>query len=208
MATSLLDLPTELRLEVYKYFLVPGCSLEPSIEPIFRTRNFIHPEILSTNSTVFYEAREVLYSANVFDFIHSFPMSPDVQMKFLEKIGTRSAWYLRHVCIDFPGLQHLERDEDLSQDSVRIFSKLTAECVNLRKIEIGAHSAVELEEFLAGLEGTECERVLATIDSRFKAMPSKPKVIIQLLEELPIPRVREQMKNLGWTIKLVNSSAL
>jgi hypothetical protein len=104
MPTSFLDLPAELRNEIYKHLFLFR-------EPIIPWKRYndkkIATNLLLTNKTILHEASSILYSSNCFNLIR---WDPRAITKLLDDIGVFNASRLRCIRVTVPGFCRLDDD--------------------------------------------------------------------------------------------------
>ncbi|KAJ5288045.1 hypothetical protein N7478_003731 [Penicillium angulare] len=125
MPASFLSLPAELRNEIYKYLLVCRNPINP-----WGTGHELASNLLSTNTTILYEASSLLYGNNCFDLTS---LSPKLISEFLNAIGLVNASHLQCIRIDFPEFRNFE-DEVSFEDNLHTLAMIQAYCTNLKYI--------------------------------------------------------------------------
>jgi hypothetical protein len=103
-STSFLDLPRELRDEIYTYALRADILVHvgprlpqqsPSYVPIPESHRPPVPCLLRANKQVYREAVDVLYGRNMFRF-----WNPELLLDFEEQIGVQNTKRIENICLD------------------------------------------------------------------------------------------------------------
>jgi hypothetical protein len=225
MRPGFLDLPGEIRNDIYKRLLVAPHRirlLEDNSGRLVISTWKRHYEplctaVLATNRTIHDEATSVLYGWNRFDLVGilydsmfrwDLGIQDNLVASFLEQIGQRNASFLNHLYIDFPRAQGKCPDIALSQGGARMLRLIRDSCTHIETLEIPAGRGIWVEHNLYHdlMDGQGIQDALSLADEEFKAIKSLKKVILTLRGEPYGPGVpfliRETISNLGWTIQL------
>ncbi|KAJ6105287.1 hypothetical protein N7523_010097 [Penicillium sp. IBT 18751x] len=196
MPASFLSLPAELRNEIYKYLFVRREPIDP-----WNGDHELELNLLYTNSAILHEARSLLYGHNCFDLTWEPCRIPE----FLVTIGFINASHLQCIRIDFPELRYLEDDEvSLTEDSFSFLEKIQSRCTNLKKLITAADSTNAMEYRLYSFDSPRlCDKALALVGARFRAIPSLQEVVIEIYEEGPGSIIRRKMESQGWKLIVV-----
>ncbi|PVH72111.1 hypothetical protein DL98DRAFT_389088, partial [Cadophora sp. DSE1049] len=126
---SFLDLPSELRNQVYELCLLHQGPIEYPFDEYYPVHG-LTSGLLRVNKTLHHEASSFLYAHNCFDL--SGASHEDVAF-FLGKIGYMNASYIQLIIADFPDFRKLEPGNvTLEEDSSDTFSIFQSCCANLR----------------------------------------------------------------------------
>ncbi|KAJ5139053.1 uncharacterized protein N7515_003901 [Penicillium bovifimosum] len=198
MAPSLLSLPSELRIEIFKYLLV---QREPIV---IRQRPFheLEPNILSTNKLFLVEGRPLLYGYNCFSFG---PYSSDMALPhFIDVIGSINASHLWNIYIDFPNVCKIEDEVSLRDESLHMLKMIQEKCTNLQKLTTAAETTYEMEAKLESFDSPKLyDKALGLVAAHFRTIPSLQKVVVEVYEEGTSLDIRKKMENLGWIPEVV-----
>ncbi|KAJ5142557.1 uncharacterized protein N7515_001344 [Penicillium bovifimosum] len=212
MAPSLLSLPRELRIEIFKYLLV---QREPVEVVNVRNPHRLERNILYTNKLFLVEGRPLLYGHNRFHFGRR--NSNLLITKFLDAIGSINAPYLRNIYMDFPEVREIEGEVSLVDVDLHVLEIIQSKCTNLQTLTTTVETTTNMEAWLNYFGSPNCfgrpilDKTLDLIAAHFRAIPSLPKIILEVYEGRPTPRepsldIREKMESLGWTLEVVPGS--
>lgn len=204
MPVSLLDLPAELRNEIYKECLVHEKSINPWNA---YAKPGLVPNILLTNTTILHEACSLLYGSNCFNFI---PWGSEDEAEavsdFLDAIGPVNASRIERIRIAFPDFfnnteekDHTEKKVDLSTTDLHILQAIQACCTNLKSITT-QYTGFGWRFPFYDLEIHE--KAFALVATHFKAIKSLREVVIEYDDEDLDPVDRRNMQSHGWTLKV------
>lgn len=201
MSTSFLSLPSEIRNDIYERLLVledPISCLDTSWNRLLRY-GAISTGILLANKAISREASSILYAQTHFD-LSGGNMSQIIS--FINDIGRENASFMRHIIIDFPEFSALEMHRvALRDDAAGILDIFRERCRNLRTITTSAHSTSDIELDLGSLNCPEAvTEALALVNSRFRAVSSLEKVIVEVYERSASAYIRKEMEKIGWTV--------
>lgn len=199
MSANFLSLPRELRDQIYAYVLVDQDYIDIGIG--YYPRPF-SPPLLRTNKTIHREATSLLYTHNRFNFTGC---DPALVPSFFDKIGRENAKHIRHIRINFPKFLYLDPgDVTLDDESNRILEKIQSCCANLSTLTTSVNSTNALERKLDNLD---CPKIgaeaLKLVDTRFKAISSLQKIIVEVCKDGPSDHIRRKMESHGWTISTI-----
>ncbi|TVY19295.1 hypothetical protein LARI1_G004808 [Lachnellula arida] len=190
------DLPSELRNRIYELCLLHQEPIDPWTHHY--PRQDLTPGLLLANKTIHREANPLLYAQNRFDFTSA---APEDVASFLGTIG-HNAEYIRHICINFPSLRHLEPGNvALEEGSIGIFAHIQSRCANLSTLTTALNSTNDTVLQLDALDHPKTvTEALTLVDTCFSAILSLQYVIVQVYEDGPSGYIKSQMENLGWTV--------
>ena len=194
MPASFLGLPVEIRNEIYKYLLV---SSEP-IDLQFGEEQ-LTPSILFTNTTILHEARVLLYGHNCFNFTRYLG---DIS-KFFDTIGLINASHVRCILIRLPDLIQTKDGVSLDQHDLSTLEKTLSQCTNLKTIIADLSSTLDMEKELELFDPAIRDNALALLAAQFRAIPSHPEIVLEVLENSPGSGFRRKMQSHGWKLKVV-----
>jgi len=201
MLANFLDLPLELRDQIYKLVLVAERPfvLELEIDTCYYPLS-LTPQLLRTNKMIHCEATPLLYTHNHFDF--HMAESPAVT-KFLDTIGHENAKHLRHIRIDFPRMHNLGKYYfRLRNNSIRVLEKFQSDCPNLRTLTISLSSTRAIASDLKGLDSPQIiAEVFVLVNARLRAVSSQAEIIIETYEDTLNTDMKRTIGSYGWTIK-------
>ena len=218
MPTSFLDLPGEIRNEIYKYLLVHDVTIKP-----WSGDHALSPNILATNRTILREASSILYGNNCFDFTR-WGRSPYWIQVFFGAIGIINMGYFRSICLDFPQFDMKNESptlDDISQSNLEIIEGF---CTRLETVTITPFSISVLMSWLEHQKNYPCTPcgahdisgpVLFQVDFALRANPTVKHINveghwtlgekfadqIQRLDgsnKIEWKKRREEMERLGW----------
>ncbi|KAF5025154.1 hypothetical protein F66182_2729 [Fusarium sp. NRRL 66182] len=210
-ATSFLDLPLELRSEIYSYSLVCNDAI-PLTWPQFhgkpsdRQKLFLSPQILSLNKQIRHEAAQYLYGKNRFSTYSDSSLS-----FFLREIGPINASMIQHLRFSFPSFRYdAHTGMTLAKNCgfFAILDVLGEKCPSMALLEISVSSSRHLEDHLGFNIRVKkrldlVDEALDTIDEKFKTLPSLRRVTVDVPEVPLNAHVRERMRRYEWTINPV-----
>ncbi|KAJ5361776.1 hypothetical protein N7541_002620 [Penicillium brevicompactum] len=204
MPASFMSLPPEIRIMIYKYVLVDRSPLSPwkPLSP-WHFHDRLVPNLLRTSTTIFHEARSLLYSHNCFNF--SDPDYDEV-CQFMLKIGRTNASRIQYIRVDFPGLDLVGgRIRYLSRDSALMKILIESWCPNIKCLIIAWQGTESLERAFDPdrFDDPEaCEVALKWVEGHFKVPPSLREIVIEVREHRPSSYIQKLMKSLGWIVVL------
>ncbi|RYP77378.1 hypothetical protein DL771_001173 [Monosporascus sp. 5C6A] len=231
MGWSLLNLPPEIRNQIYDELVVVSHPLYLSPTPLWDTRAVclygshdptctpglrLWPAILRVCRVVHHEAAWRLYAANCFslqrtnpyfDMVFPFDVG-DFFASFLGVIGPRNSGYLRHVRIPFPRLGSPDLPPRIGE-AERVFfleqqSRLLLETFAARCPEL---RVLEVSAATGSLpEGGSpdaASKALSVVGAQVCAIKSLQSVIVEFYGALSSPHLRDLMAAYGWTVQLV-----
>ncbi|KAJ5550012.1 hypothetical protein N7535_002046 [Penicillium sp. DV-2018c] len=201
MAASLLNLPSELRVEIFKYLLVQNAPIDP-----VGGCHGLEPNLLRTNKLFLEESRRLLYGYNRFHFGPG--LSELLLPGFLANIGAANASHIRNITIDFPTIRKCEDDIFLDSTCLEVLEIIQTKCTNLQTLVTAAQTTNYFEDMLASFNSPQlCDKALGLVAARFKAMskaiPSLQKIVVEIYEEAPSLDIRSKMGNHGWILDVV-----
>lgn len=199
MPANFLDLPSEIRNDIYEKLLVLQ-------EPIIGLMNHwyfglgfggLTPGLLLVNRRIHEEASSLLYAQNCFDF--STYCSNDIS-EFLKTIGHKNAQYIRNVRLDFPILENLHQQSvSIESDSAKTLEEIRNACSNLNSITISLISTQDEESKLAANPSIIPEAI-ALVDIHLRTIPSLQNIIVEVYKDGPNACARTEMKCHGWIL--------
>jgi hypothetical protein len=208
MSPHFLDLPRDLRDQVYYILLLHQESIDPWHG--YLQEQGLTLGLFRVNKTVHHEATSLFYAQNRFDFYNR---TAEQLASFLRQIGLDNADYIRHIFIDFPRFRYTEAgDITLENSSFRILKTIKSSCANLSTLRMPLHvdfMAMEVRfESLSGNNPVLITEALKLVNTRLKAISSLQKIIVEVHERYnhgPIDLLKREMENHGWTISIVES---
>ena len=196
MSFSFLSLPREIRDQVYKLVLVHHSPLKVGRKS---SRGLdLTPGLLRTNKIVHTEASSLFYAQNRFDFTRS----SRAVIGFLRNIGPSNAENIRHIYADFPEFSDIHNgDFTLYEESVSILNNIQSSCVNLSTLTTSLMSSDFTEFTLKRLGDPKViAGALEMVNIHFRAIPSVPEIIIEVVDDIPDDFIRMEMKRHAWKI--------
>ncbi|KAJ5240501.1 uncharacterized protein N7469_002092 [Penicillium citrinum] len=172
MPASFLNLPAELRNEIYKYLLVCRDPINP-----WSKGNELASNLLSTNTTILHETSSLLYGNNCFDLSSSSPTSVP---EFLDTIGLANASNLNCIRIRFPDFRDVGEEVSLEEESLRTLTKIQEYCTNLKRITATAPSTYWMGVQLSVDSPSICDKALALVADHFRAITSPSDVFMEV----------------------------
>ncbi|KAH7035929.1 uncharacterized protein B0I36DRAFT_406683 [Microdochium trichocladiopsis] len=205
-SSILLDLPAEIRYQIFYFLLVYHGPIAVFGSRRIRTR--VDAAILSTNKQLHHEASAVLYGQNSFNLDTSETSDEGAPAAFLHSIGTRNAGLIRHICITFP--HHYARDPDTARwHALRDCDVLTLDvvrevCTGLRTLASARQTAnvAEWEVGLQHIPWEDADEILGKIDRHFRTVPDLEEVVVWMTARPPSTRIRPLFEGRSWTLKL------
>jgi hypothetical protein len=197
MPTNFLSLPSELRNRIYELCLLRQEPIDPWID--YNQRQEPTPGLLCANKTVHCEANSLFYAQNRFDFTTA---TSENVASFLKTIGRNNADYIQHIRINFPNFLYLDPgDVTLEDDSVGILANIQSSCTNLSTLTMSLYSTNAMELRLDALDNPKIvTETLTLVDTRFRAISSLQKIIVEVYEDGPSNLIRRKMESHGWII--------
>lgn len=217
MALTLLDLPLEIRNEIYQNLLVVPCFVHlcPGDESASPRRADgaepldLWPAILRTTRSIRDEATPMLYSRNAFVLATADPWvcglsEVRVVKGFLSVIGAENATYIRHVSVAFPIFSDYRSGhmalESYSEDVIRLFRD---SCTGLVRLETEADRKLNMLEALLLRGGPQLvDEAVAVVDARFRTIPSLKHIVVNMFPQAGSgnPAMRDKMRGQGWAV--------
>ncbi|KAJ0413027.1 hypothetical protein BJY00DRAFT_297528 [Aspergillus carlsbadensis] len=205
MPPTLLELPTEIRIMIYKELLVmpkpvtfvaDNESPSPFLHLFKATR--LYPAILRVNSQIYTEAIQVLYSMNIFQFPNLWQNSFRVPYfsPFLCEIGESNAQQIHQIRIEFPSFYEYQVliNEGANKDLQANFELIRDSFLGLKTLEL------ILYEFSPPASDTSAE-LLGLINYYLGATVSLENIVIRISNvENPDSQLIEAMRDYGWKI--------
>ncbi|CAF9924692.1 hypothetical protein IMSHALPRED_006266 [Imshaugia aleurites] len=200
MPANFLKLPSELRNSVYELCLLHQEPIDPCTG--YNQRQELTPGLFRTNKIVHREASSLFYAQNRFDFTAA---SPEDVASFLGTIGRNNADYIRHVCVNFPELHHLEpREVTLEDGSIGTFANIQSGCANLKTLTTSLYTTNAMMLRLDALDNLKIvTEALKLVDTLFRASASLQEIIVEVYEDGQSDYIRREMVKHGWTISAV-----
>ncbi|KAJ0419175.1 hypothetical protein BJY00DRAFT_286418 [Aspergillus carlsbadensis] len=202
MAPSLLDLPGEIRNQVYTHLLV-------RTSPVYLySKKGLAPSILYTNKTIHQEVRSILYSCNCLDLTSGFIATRD----FLRAIGRDNAALIQSVRIFFPGVMGMLEDDDEEEEeevtSGNIQSKmvgfLASHGVRPRRIMTTWQSSTGLIRQLDSLGDMDSvHETLVPLNARFRSSELTREIVVEVYHDIISKDVERAMQSYGWEVRRV-----
>jgi hypothetical protein len=203
MSSPFLNLPGELRTEIYSLVL-----LHPDpIGPWSFSYDSLNPSLFRVNKTIHYETIPLFYSQNRFSFTYGY--SEEIAT-FLLKIGPNNANSIRHICIAFP--QFISQKSGivtLQDDRIAILDNIQSSCNNLSMITMSPQS-IYIHDLTPDRLNTldkynvkVISEALKLVTTRFRAIPSLQKIFVEVLDgdDGRNDVIRREMASQGWMIK-------
>lgn len=192
-----MSLPAEIRIMIYKHVLVGRSPIRAATG----ARDLV-PNLLLTNTTIYHEAKSLLYRYNCFDFV-----DPDCGEIFglFVKIGATNASRIQYIEIRFPGLKNDDGYVSLIRDCDLILRLIQPRCPNTKCLIVDSLITQIFERaFMPGLcnDPKFFEAMLEVVDAHFRAFPCVQEIIIEVREEQPSSFIQKKMKSLGWIVVL------
>lgn len=216
MPISFLDLPGEIRNEIYKHCLVR----DKPITPWKGAKYGLSTEILYLNSQLHHEAVYMLYALNSFNLVRRGADVWDhrVMSWFLGTIGSKNASLLRSIQINYPRVWCYKSEtkgrtlmivEDHSRENYQMIQK---SCPDLRTIKIPLGTARFWEgtsrypwyNYLVPPLPNTPGPYVAFVDSHFRGI-AKDIVLEVYKEDLEVEEgwykeIMMEMQNFGWIL--------
>ncbi|KAI1266468.1 hypothetical protein F5Y18DRAFT_444937 [Xylariaceae sp. FL1019] len=204
---SFLDLPAELRNEIYSLMVLFEDPIDPSMNWASMSW-IITPGLLRANKIISHEASSMFYGSNCFYLKDATPKKPS---SFLAEIGVRNAANIRHIMIDFPLWRYLDSSYvGLEVDSISTLAAINNNCTNLRTLTTSVSSTYATERVLDERVDKVASEVLELVDTHFRSLTSLKEIIVMVLGGhrgfYPKPLIREIMRTLEWTIKVIKEN--
>lgn len=200
MGANFVSLPAEIRIEIYKHLLIGRRPISP-----WSIHHKLVPNLLFTNKMIFHEARSLLYRYSCFDFTSR---SYGQICQFFDVIGRTKTSHIQYIRVDFPQLRDIEDNVSLTKDSALTMALIQSRCTGLKCLIAAPHDTESMEYKLDWFDNPKiCDRALAMVDAHFRAIPSLREIIIEVYEHGPSSYIRKNMKNLRWTLVLVETVA-
>ena len=199
---SILSLPGELRNNIYRLILShqDPISFSNYTYWLHDNRRKQHtPGIFRANKAIHHEASTFFYAENCFDFT---TCNAEAGASFLKRID-RNAIHIQHIYLNFPKFQYLDPgDITLEDHSARLLANIQRSCANLRTVRTSLQSTTAMEYRLDKLDHLRvATEALKMVDTKFKAMPSLPEIIVEVYEDGPSDYIRRKMTEYGWTMR-------
>lgn len=154
--------------------------------------------LFRANKVIHEEACSLFYGQNHFNLTNDDGREIE---SFLQKIGQKNASHIRHIVISFPSFLYLDPgDITLEEKSVSILASIKRACINLDTLTTSLESTNVMESWLDNLgQHKLAAEALQLVDTQFRAIPSLPKIIVEVYEDGPND-IRKRMIYHGWTI--------
>lgn len=211
MPTSFLDLPPEIRNEIYKYLVVQEeiiccvmkslLELPPAKWKATKRSLLVHVNILRVNKVINHEAKFLLYSQNRFEFINLFRFGARFE-EFLKGIGPKNASYIQHLKIIFPMFDYSACDVTFKWDYTRMVKQISKECTDLQTLELdlGVEQWWELQRRTPERHGLVLA-ALRLLDTRLRKVQSLKEIrIVADPSYFPDASIKREMEKLGWVV--------
>ncbi|KAK9850867.1 hypothetical protein MYU51_011477 [Penicillium brevicompactum] len=228
MPVFFLRLPGEIRNEIYKHLLVRKVPIDPWNAAAYE----LGPQILATNSKIYREAIQYLYSDNCFDLtryksdLWDYPLVPG----FLNSLTPRNQSLIQNLQINFPDVSApsttnadgvVEVGEvSLEKESLESMQMIQKCCTDLRSITVPVESSWFWERWAT--DSDQHRESVALLDSHFRAITSLKRIVVQVhvgekvdaqyhwsddpywpSMERRVKLMRKQMQGLGWVLEEV-----
>ncbi|KAJ1326877.1 hypothetical protein MN608_08325 [Microdochium nivale] len=197
---SLLDLPGEIRNDIYQLVL----SRDEPLNVAGYSSVFMGPQmstaLLRTNKQVHNEASAILYGQNTFD-------ARGKLVSFLDQIGRANAASIARLMISFPTIiRYLPGDIwYIDESDVGMLVQMQECCTSLHTLTAYIHFDMVTEDALSSLYDPAVARgILGLVDKRLRAISSLQHVIL-IIDEGPSEEFREEAEQLGWTVEIKES---
>ncbi|CAH0025648.1 unnamed protein product [Clonostachys rhizophaga] len=152
------------------------------------------------------EASAVLYGSNIFNLVDTTEKQPDLLHSFLTSIESLNSGALKHLCIQFPGVENTQdraRRCKLAEESPRSLSLPQQECIrlNLKTLEVFLDNlkTSDLAQLIEN-DPTLATEALSQIDAQLNAISSLVHIIVRVYDKNLNPSLELSMKELGWTV--------
>jgi hypothetical protein len=193
-----LDLPSEVRNMIYELLLLQSTPINPWPD----VRHDLTTGLFCASQTVHREATSLFYGHNQFDLTDA---SSETLASFLEQIGSRNAGFIRNIMIDFPDFSHLDPgDIALDEKSISTLNSIQHNCTDVTTLTTSLYSTDAMEHRLENLEhfGVTSE-ALKLVNTRFNAISSLERIILEVYEDGPYYQARKIMKDYGWELSTI-----
>lgn len=192
---SFLDLPRELRDQVYGHCLVGDKgSLCPPFIPYFE----VTTGLFRVSKSVYREASCVFYSQNTINL-----SGPESIVPYLKKIGSLNAEHIRRVLIAFPGFSSLELGHvALGDEFVDDLASIRCYCPHLHTViinELYSHSS-HLDIYERSEKPEVLTEALSLVDSQLRTIPSLRNILINTSEDYLHDCAKREFACHQWTI--------
>jgi len=222
MSMNFLDLPAEIRLQIYEELLVRSepiifrMSGFPPSPPLYLYKGAygLCPALLRASKSVYREASPLLYSRNRFDFSDSDLIYTMLKLStnckslaltsFFSQIGDKNTSFIRHLYIDFPTFRdHRPETTALEDNNIKTLELIRDKCTNIAILEMSLYDIWPFEYFKANGSLIVAEAALELLDTRFKAISSLKEVIVHIYRD-PIAgnNLQKKMRDCGWTVNV------
>lgn len=205
---TFLDFPREIRNFIYSYLFI----LDEPIDLVghglrYRSLN-LDSQVLRTNSQIFGEAREVLYSGNHFRF--PLPDSRRTSL-FFNRIGRDNASRIRFVVIYFSDFCNVGNGFIITRTCATSLDLIKTNCTNLRRFVVKAFA---LDETTWGSFRMPpfAPRPLSIIDAQLRAFSNLQEITVEVLGNTnendtasgtTRGDIQRQMESLEWNFKKI-----
>lgn len=217
---SLFRLPRQLRDDIYRRVLVVPHPLHLFADGGARKVQLFAPErpaqhwlaLLSTNRKIRNEASTTLYGAHQFVLVDTSRRQAILLESFLSSIrfvkGSVNVDHLRHLCINFPGVDKGSREAEgslLWKEDLRGLKLLREMCGNLATLVTHVHDKNSRGLVVPRGKGDlmlleDTKAALAEVEARFKGIASLKRVVVRLFDGPLKPAVDELMRSFGWVV--------
>lgn len=204
MPINFLSLPSELRNTIYELVLLDDKPIYPWARRN-HTRN-LTPGLFRTNKTIHHEATPLFYAQNTFELTLLQPRYPHIS-DFFSQIGPTNASTIRHLCLDIPEFDDLDRNNvTFDKDSEDILKLLQNACPNLTTLVWGRYSTAQMElmferDVLLPYPDV-IGKALEFVDTRIRALSSVEEIYVEVIACFYADETISAMKSNGWIIRL------
>lgn len=205
-------LPAKVRQRIYEsvlilahpIYLFQGQGSQVEVFAPEKPRKWL--ALFQTSRQMHKEASAVLYGSNIFNLVDTTEKQPDLLHSFLKSIGSLNSGALKHVCIQFPGVEKAQdrpRRCKLAEENPSGSSLLQQECTSLKlkTLEVFLHNQKTsgLTQLIED-DPTSATEALSQIDTQLNAISSLVNIIVRVYDKNLNPLLEPAMKRLGWTV--------
>ncbi|KAJ5217095.1 hypothetical protein N7468_010103 [Penicillium chermesinum] len=180
---NFMKLPAELRLKIYGE-LATGPLGGPCYSAIY---------ILRTCKKVYQEAREVIYSKNLFLFVDA----DDFVIIFLQAIGIQNASLIKHVHISFPIFDQTGDDYIFDRNEAVVCDVIAQRCPRIEHVTIIPTHPLFFQYTPDDDVNASTDRFLELVNKRFREFTDR--ISISLFEDA-CHDIRGKLSSLGWDV--------